>query len=88
MVLQVNLRHYYNGYDSKSRFCSYRHQLNEVILCNLNNILEIGTDNGFVSNYLIRYGFNLVSLDVDRQLRPTITASVLNIPFLLIFSIL
>ena len=81
MVSQVNLRHYNNGYDSKSRFCSYWHQLNEILSCEPHNILEIGIGNGFVSNYLIRYGFNVVSLDVDKQLKPTITASGLNIPF-------
>lgn len=81
MGLQVKSGHYYKGYDSKSRFCSYWHQINEIILCNPHNVLEIGTGNGFVSSYLIRYGFNVVSLDVDKQLKPTITASGLNIPF-------
>lgn len=73
--------HYYKSYDSKERFCSYWHQLQEIVSLNPKSILEIGVGNGFVSKYLKQSGFNIVTLDVDRRLSPDLAGSVLHIPF-------
>jgi len=68
-------------YDSKKRFCSYWHQIQEVILTNPRQILEIGIGNGFVSKYLKERQFQIVTIDVDEKLKPDIAGSVLGIPF-------
>jgi hypothetical protein len=82
MKIQVNPDYYYNrSYDAKERFCSYWHQIQEIVSLNPTTILEIGIGNRFVSNYLKQRGFNIVTLDIDRTLRPDIAGSVLNIPF-------
>ncbi len=81
MNLQVEPQHYYKNYDSKKRFCSYWHQINEITSHNPLSILEIGIGNGFVSKYLTQNGFNVVTLDLDRELFPDIVSSILNIPF-------
>jgi ubiquinone/menaquinone biosynthesis C-methylase UbiE len=82
MKPQVELKHYYNNkYDSKGRFISYWHQINEIINLNPDNILEIGIGNGFVSKYLKDRNFNLTTLDIDERLKPDKIGSVLNIPF-------
>jgi len=70
------------SYDTKGRFCSYWHQINEVIFLQPKNILEIGAGNGFVSNYLKIRKFNLITLDINEELKPDITGSVLRIPFI------
>jgi ubiquinone/menaquinone biosynthesis C-methylase UbiE len=43
--------------------------------------VEIGVGNNFVSNYLIKRGFNVTTLDIDKKLNPVAVSSVLNIPF-------
>jgi ubiquinone/menaquinone biosynthesis C-methylase UbiE len=82
MKLQVESDHYLNkSYDSKERFISYWHQINEIIKLNPKKVLEIGIGNGFVSGYLKKRGVNLTTLDIDKRLNPDIIGSVLDIPF-------
>jgi len=81
MNIQVEPSHYYNNYDSKERFCSYWHQIQEIVSLNPTSILEIGIGNGFVSGYLKRCGYNVITLDIDKRLNPDLVGSVLNIPF-------
>ena len=81
MKLQVESNHFYKNYDTKERFCSYWHQIEEIVLQNPASILEIGIGNGFVSRHLRQRGFNVVTLDIDKKLNPDLTASVLNTPF-------
>ena len=68
-------------YDSKERFCSYWHQLNEIITLNPASVLEIGVGNGFLSRYLKRRGFNLHTLDLDTRLNPDVVGTVSSLPF-------
>lgn len=70
------------SYDSKGRFCSYWHQINEIISLEPENILEIGVGNRFVSNYLKIRNFNIITLDINEELKPDVTGSVLRIPFI------
>ena len=82
MILQVNHKHYFKTkYDTKGRFCSYWHQINEIILLNPRTILEIGIGNGLVSNYLKQRGLQVTTIDIDQQLNPDKVGSVLAIPF-------
>jgi ubiquinone/menaquinone biosynthesis C-methylase UbiE len=68
-------------YDTKERFCSYWHQINEVQTLKPLHILEIGKGNGFVSTYLKNNGYKMCSLDLEYLLKPEVAGSVLNIPF-------
>ena len=81
-MIQVEIDHYFNAsYDSKGRFCSYWHQINEVISLNPKKVLEVGIGRGFVSNYLKERNINIITLDVDKRLTPDIIGNILNMPF-------
>lgn len=68
--IQVLKEHYYNEYDSLSRFISYFYQIKIVKELKPEKILEIGIGNRTVSNYLKWHGFNLVTCDFDINLNP------------------
>jgi len=68
-------------YDSKKRFYSYWHQINEVISIKPIKVLEIGVGNGFVTRYLREKGVNVTTLDIVHDLKPNVAGSVLEIPF-------
>ncbi len=73
---------YFNiSYDSKERFCSYWHQINEIISLKPERTLEVGKGNGFVTRYLKEKEFDVVTLDIAYDLRPDVAGSVLAIPF-------
>jgi ubiquinone/menaquinone biosynthesis C-methylase UbiE len=69
------------GYDSKARFASYWHQVQEVISAGPETMLEVGVGNGFVSNYLAQRGFRVTTLDVDHELDPDVVARACEMPF-------
>lgn len=71
--------YHYNNYDSKERFCSYWHQINEVISVTPEKVLEVGIGNGFVSNYIKNRGIKVITLDIDKRLNPDIVGSVLEL---------
>ena len=68
-------------YDSKKRFCSYWHQINEIISLKPKKVLEIGIGNGFVTRYLRDKELNVTTLDIAHELRPDVAGAVLAIPF-------
>ncbi len=79
---KISAPHYFNkNYDSKERFCSYWHQIDEILSLYPAEILEIGTGNGFVRNYLKRKNIQTTALDTDFRLQPDVAGSVLRIPF-------
>ncbi len=73
--------YHYEGYDSKGRFCSYWHQIEEVLLLKPEEVLEVGIGSGFVSEYLKKLGVKIVTLDIEKGLKPDFTGSVLELPF-------
>ena len=74
--------HYYNGtYDSKERFSSYWHQIDEILSLNAEQVLEIGIGNGLVSSYLNLRKKKIITLDIDKDLNPDVVGSVVDIPF-------
>lgn len=82
MKSQVTPDHYTgSSYDSKERFISYWHQINEIILLKPRRVLEIGIGNGFVSRYLREHKLNVTTLDIAHDLCPDVAGSVLAIPF-------
>jgi len=79
--LEVRYPYLNSHYDSKKRFCSYWHQVNEVISMKPMSVLEIGVGNGFVTRYLREKGISVTTLDVVHELNPNVAGSVLRIPF-------
>lgn len=68
-------------YDSKERFISYWHQLNEIFKLKPSNVLEIGIGYGLTSAYLKNSGINVVTLDIKKEFNPNVHGNVLKIPF-------
>ena len=83
MKPQVSPDHYIDQlYDSKERFISYWHQINEVISLNPKEVLEIGIGNGFVSRYLREKKLNVTTIDIAPDLRPDVAGSIFKMPFI------
>jgi len=81
-VVQVEADHYFSSnYDTKERFCSYWHQIQESISLKPEKLLEIGIGNGFFSRYLKERGLNVVTLDIDKRLEPDVLGTILDLPF-------
>jgi ubiquinone/menaquinone biosynthesis C-methylase UbiE len=82
-VLQVPETHYRTrSYNTKGRFVSYWHQVDEILSRNPKKILEIGVGNGLVSSFLKSIAdLKVTTLDIDPKLRPDKVGSVLAIPF-------
>ena len=68
-------------YDSKSRWMSYWHHIDEILSLNPQNVLEIGIGNKTVTNYLRNQGIDVITLDLDEELKPDVVGSVLKMPF-------
>ena len=82
MKPQVEPNHYFNkSYDTKERFISYWHQINEITSLGSNRVLEIGIGNGFVYKYLRGRKIKVTTLDIDRRLNPDVVGSILRLPF-------
>lgn len=79
---QVPPEHYERArYESKERFISYWHQIDEVRRLAPDTLLEVGIGSGFVSRYLRRLGLDVTTLDFDARLGPDVVGSVLEMPF-------
>jgi ubiquinone/menaquinone biosynthesis C-methylase UbiE len=82
MTSQIEPEHYFSkDYDTKWRFISYWHQINDILTLKQNLILEIGIGNSLVANYLKNRGLKVTTLDIDKRLKPDTVGSVLSIPF-------
>lgn len=78
----IDPNHYFDpSYNTKERFCSYWHQIAEIVALKPRRLLEIGIGNGFVADYLRKRKFPIFTMDIDWHLRPDIGASVLMTPF-------
>ena len=70
-------------YETKERFCSYWHQIDEIRKAmprQDGHILVIGKGSGFIDSYLRQLGYEVATLDIDATLDPTYCASVLDMP--------
>jgi len=82
MKSPVESTHYFtSSYNTKERFISYWHQINEIIILKPESILEIGIGNGLVANFLRQRGLKVTTMDIDERLYPDYVGSVLDIPF-------
>jgi len=75
-----SLPYFQEHYETKQRFCSYWHQIDEIRGLLPTCTLEIGVGTGFVSGYLKKQGLSVTTLDCLETLGPDIVGSVLNIP--------
>jgi len=73
------------SYDSKERFNSYWHQINEIVNLNPNNILEIGIGSKFLADYLEKHNFDVTIVDIEREIHglysPDVQANMISLPF-------
>lgn len=81
MYLSHLEKYSFKKYDSKARWISYWHQIDEVLKLNPKNVLEIGVGNKTVASYLENSGLDVVTLDINEQLKPDVVGSVLKMPF-------
>ena len=80
-ALQVKPEHYYSlDYDTKGRWISYWHQINAIASYKPESILEIGSGNSVVSEYLLSRGYHVHTLDLDIVLNPDCVGRITNLP--------
>lgn len=77
---QVQIKNYFKNYDNKGRFNSYWHQIEEILKSEGKTILEIGIGNSFIRDYLKKRNLNIITIDIDLNLKPDIVGSVLFLP--------
>jgi len=74
--------HYFSReYDTKERFCSYWHQIDEILSLQPDKLLEVGKGNGFVHRYLQQKGLQVTTLDILPDLKPSVVGTILSLPF-------
>ena len=75
---QVSKNHYFNfnKYDTKERWISYWHQINEVLKTKPKKVLEVGIGNRTVSDYLRKLKIKVITADIDKALSPDYVVSV------------
>jgi ubiquinone/menaquinone biosynthesis C-methylase UbiE len=81
VLAKESLPYFQEPYETKQRFCSYWHQIDEIRKLLPHHTLEIGVGTGFVSGYLKKQGLNLTTLDCLQTLEPDVAGSVLDVPF-------
>ncbi len=70
----------FSSYVSKYRYNSYWHQLDETLKSRPKTVLEIGVGSSVTSSYLKHLGIDVITLDLEFELKPTICASVIDLP--------
>ncbi len=72
----------FEKYGGVFRFASYAYQLREIFRLNPMSVLEIGTGDGVVGNYLRQEGsIKHVWVDIAEDLHPDVVADVRGLPF-------
>lgn len=69
------------NYDTKWKFCSYWHQIDEIVSLSPENVLEIGVGNKFVYDYLSKIGIKIFSVDIEKILNSDVVGTVVSLPF-------
>jgi SAM-dependent methyltransferase len=79
---QVKKTHYsFKKYFHLRRWQSLWHQLDEILACSPNRILEIGPGVGILKNILKCFEVTVETVDLDSDLAPDYILSVLDLPF-------
>ncbi len=80
MEKQVDKKHYeFNNYVGIPRWCSYWHQINEVLRTHADSLLIIGTGDSIVETILSTCVKKVNILDIDPELNPDYLTSVTEI---------
>ena len=69
------------GYNSKERFISYWHQIDEVLKHEAQCLLEIGVGNHFLADFVRRLGKRIITADINPALLPEVVGSIGALPF-------
>jgi ubiquinone/menaquinone biosynthesis C-methylase UbiE len=69
----------FKKYNSKHRWLTYWHQIDEVLALKPTSVLEIGVGSGLVSSYLRAVGIKVTTLDINESLEPDHVGSLLNL---------
>jgi SAM-dependent methyltransferase len=78
---QVDHAQYWSRlYNTKERFCSFWHQLDETLDLAPRTVLEVGPGSGLVTDWLRRAGIEVTTVDIDTDVRPDVVASVTSLP--------
>jgi SAM-dependent methyltransferase len=79
--LQVDREHYAKGsYETKARWASYWHQVNEVVATGASRCLEVGIGNGFVQARLAEADIDVTTVDFDPELGPDRVGDIRDLP--------
>jgi SAM-dependent methyltransferase len=73
--------HRSRAYNTKERFCSFWHQLDETLSFRPFTVLEVGPGDGLVTQQLRRAGLEVTTLDLDPALNPDVVGSATELPF-------
>ncbi|MDG2124352.1 MAG: methyltransferase domain-containing protein [Verrucomicrobiales bacterium] len=68
-----------DSYFEKAQLHSFVMQLHHIYKLRPKRILEIGKGNGFVSDFLKKAGFDVVTFDINESLEPDIVGSVTDL---------
>src|SRR5262249_34963101 len=73
--------HYWSrDYNSKERFCSFWHQVDETLSLEPETVLEVGPGSGIVTYCLRHAGIQMTTVDLDAELGPDVVGSVTQLP--------
>lgn len=73
---------YLGAYDDVTRWNSYWCQIECVKELRVKDLLEIGVGNKTVSNYLKMRGYRIITLDINRNLKPDVAGEITRLPFI------
>jgi ubiquinone/menaquinone biosynthesis C-methylase UbiE len=73
--------HYSLAYLRGGRIFSYAHQIESALSFEPRTVLEIGTGSGMVAAALRSVGIEVTTVDIQPELQPDVTASVMALPF-------
>jgi len=82
MLFAINQQDLEISYDAKARFTSYWYQIHETVrsIGSTGTVLEVGPGNRFFTDYLLKHGFAVETLDIKEVTAPDHVGSVTEIP--------
>ena len=73
--------HYGHNYESKKRLASYWHQVDECVTLGGSSVLVVGKGSGLPAILLEKRGFEVITLDIQPDVEPTVIGDVRELPF-------
>ncbi len=79
---QVEKKHYdISNYNNNETWMNFWYQINFVLQTGAKKVLEIGPGNKTVTDMLKKAGIEVITVDIDPNLRPDFLAGVTELPF-------